>query len=394
MTSRLRTALSRLRTALAESHLLRHLLIAALTMVVVVLVLSTVSDFRRFQLAEMAALAVAAGGLTMLIGVSGQLSLGHGALMAIGAYTTAMLLPDREASTPLVLVILVSIVITTLAGAVVGIAAARLHGPYLAGATLALAVAVPGLALHFSDAFGGEQGMRIVAPDVPTWAADATWFLTATDLTRAGWLAFVCWTVLVVTFLLLANLATNRVGRRWRAVRDDEVAAQLAGIDVGRARIEAFMVSAAAAGAAGSLLGLVVRLAAPGSFTIILSITLVAAVVLGGLGSLTGAVIGAGLLTFLPQVTTQVGRDLGLDDIQAAELAPLVLGIVMVLVVLLAPGGLVGAVRGPLMRRRARRALASRPPTPAAAATPVPPQKTPATSTDHDTPSSKEGAHP
>ena len=370
-----------------------RLLLAALAMVVVVVVLSAVSDFRRFQLAEMAALAVAAGGLTMLIGVSGQLSLGHGALMAIGAYTTALLLPDRDATVPLTFVILASVATTTLAGAVVGVAAARLHGPYLAGATLALAVAVPGLALHFSGTFGGEQGLRIVAPDVPVWAADAMWFVTATDLTRAGWLALVAWTVLILTFLLLANLATSRVGRRWRAVRDDEVAAQLAGIDVGRARIEAFMVSAAAAGAAGSLLGLVVRLAAPGSFTLTLSITLVAAVVLGGLGSLTGAVLGAGLLTFLPQVVTQLGRDAGLDDIQAAELAPLVLGVVMVLVVLLAPGGLVGAVRGPLVRRRARRALAAR--STANTAAPVPPQQTP----DHDTPSPHtsphtEGAHP
>lgn len=352
--------------SLPQSPLWRHLLIAALAMVVVVLVLTAVSDFRRFQLAEMACLAIAAGGLTVLTGLNGQLSLGHGALMAVGTYTTALLLPDRDASTPIVLVLLLSVVAATVVGALVGVAAARLHGPYLAGATLALAVAVPGIALHFRETLGGEQGLRVVAPEVPVWAADATWFLTATDLTSRGWIAFLAWSTLVLTYLVLANLSRSRVGRRWRAVRDDQVAAELAGIVVGRSRISAFMVSAAAAGAAGSMLALVVRLAAPGSFTLAVSLTLIAAVVLGGLGSLTGALLGAALLTFLPQVVTQLGRDAGLDDVQAAELAPLVYGVVMVLVILLAPGGLFGVINGFLTRRRARRALAERADTAAA----------------------------
>lgn len=331
--------------------LARHLLGAALGLVVVVLVLQGVSDFRRFQLAEMAYLGMAVGGLTVLTGLNGQLSLGHGALMAIGAYTTALLLPDREAGTPLLLVVLASVAVTLAVGAVVGIAAARLHGPYLAGATLALAVAVPGIAVYFKETLGGEQGLRIVVPEIPVWAEDAAFFVTGQDLTPSGWVAFLSWCTLIVVFFLLANLSRSRVGRRWRAVRDDEVAAQLAGIDLGRARVSAFMVSAAAAGAAGSMLGLAVRLAAPSSFTLTLSLTLVAAVVLGGLGSLTGALLGAALLTFLPQVVTQLGVDAGLSDIQAAELAPLVYGLVMVLVILLAPGGLVGIVRRAVVGR-------------------------------------------
>lgn len=348
------------RFTLPRSTLVRHLLVAACGMAVVIVVLTAVSDFRRFQLAEMACLAIAAGGLTVLTGLNGQLSLGHGALMAIGTYTTALLLPDRDASMPLALVVLLSVGAATVVGALVGVAAARLHGPYLAGATLALAVAVPGLALHFGETLGGEQGLGVVAPPAPVWAQDATYFLTASDLTPKGWIAFLAWSTLVLSFLLLANLSRSRVGRRWRAVRDDPVAAELAGIRVGRSRVSAFTVSAAAAGAAGSMLALVVRLAAPGSFTLALSLTLIAAVVLGGLGSLTGALLGAALLTFLPQLVTQLGRDAGLDDIRAAELAPLVYGLVMVLVILLAPGGLFGVVRGFATRRRARRALAAR----------------------------------
>ena len=104
--------------------------------------------------------------------------------------------------------------------------------------------------------------------------------------------------------MLLANLSRSRVGRRWRAVRDDEVAAELAGIDLGRARVSAFMVSAAAAGAAGAMMAVTVRLAAPSGFTLTLSLTLLTAVVLGGLGSLTGALLGAALLTFLPAASS------------------------------------------------------------------------------------------
>jgi branched-chain amino acid transport system permease protein len=112
------------------------------------------------------------------------------------------------------------------------------------------------------------------------------------------------------------------------------------------------MVSAAAAGAAGAMLAISVRLAAPGSFTLTLSLTLLAAVVLGGLGSLTGALLGAALLTFLPQVATDLGTDAGLDNIQSAQLAPLIYGVVMVLVILLAPRGLAGSLHNLSQRFR------------------------------------------
>ena len=337
---------------LRGSTLSRHLVVALAALVVVVVVLENVSDYRNTQLAAMAYLGIAAGGLTVLTGTNGQISLGHGALMAIGAYTSALLLPDRDSSVPLSLVILAAIATTLLVGTVVGLAAARLHGPYLAGATLALAVAVPGIALYFKETLGGEQGLRVVMPEIPGWVLDLAFFVTGQDLTRSRFTAYVAWLTLVVVFILLANLGAGRTGRRWRAVRDDEVAAELAGIDLGRARVSAFMVSAAAAGAAGAILAFTVKLAAPSAFTLTLSLTLLAAIVLGGLGSLTGALIGAALLTFLPGVVTDLGSSAGLDDIQAAELAPLVYGLVMVAVILLAPAGIVGSLRGALARRR------------------------------------------
>ncbi|WP_193613558.1 branched-chain amino acid ABC transporter permease [Nocardioides lijunqiniae] len=343
--------MTRLRSWWSEVTLLRHLVLAAAGLLVVVAVLESAGDFRSLQLASMAYLGLAAGGLTILTGLNGQISLGHGALMAIGAYTTALLLPDRESSTPLALVVLAAVGATLAVGVAVGYAAARLHGPYLAGATLALAVAVPGVALFFKGRLGGEQGLRVVLPDIPEWVLDLAFFVTGQELTRSRYVAYVAWLTLVVTFVLLANLSRSRVGRRWRAVRDDAVAAELAGIHLGRARVSAFTVSAAAAGAAGAMMAITVRLAAPSGFTLNLSLTLLTAVVLGGLGSLTGAIIGAALLTFLPQVVTGWGTDAGLSDIRAAELAPLVYGLVMILVILLAPSGIVGTLRRLAVRR-------------------------------------------
>jgi len=341
-----------LASRLSRSTLARHLLVAAVGLVVVVLVLESVDDFRAVQLTEMAYLGIAAGGLTVLTGLNGQISLGHGALMAVGAYTTALLLDEPDAAVPLAVVLLIATAVTVVVGVAIGAAAARLHGPYLAGATLALAVAVPGIALYFGDTLGGEQGLRVILPDIPGWALDGAYFVTGHDLTPSRYTAYIAWLALILTYLLLANLSRSRVGRRWRAVRDDEVAAELAGIRLGRARVSAFVVSAGAAGAAGAVMAIAVQLAAPSGYSLTLSLTLLTAVVLGGLGSLTGALAGAALLTFLPQVVTDVGVNAGLDDIRAAELAPLVYGLVMVLVILLAPAGLVGSIRAGLQRLR------------------------------------------
>lgn len=337
---------------LLDVPLLRHLLYAVVGLLAVTVLLESTGSFRSSQLAQMAYLAIAAGGLTVLTGLNGQLSLGHGAFMAIGAYTTALLLGDPQGpALPLAAVLVASLLVALLVGVVVGIPAARLHGPYIAGATLALAIAVPGVAIYF-DRLGGEDGLRVFAPDAPTWVLDAAFFLTGSELDRTRYLAYLGWICLAITFVLLANLTRSRVGRTWRAVRDDDVAAELAGIHLGRARVIAFVVSTACAGLAGSLMAMVVRLTAPSGFTLTLSLTLISAVVLGGLGSLTGALIGSGLLTFLPQIVTQYGVDAGLSDVRAAELAPIVYGLVMMLVIVLAPAGIVGSVRN-LRRRRA-----------------------------------------
>lgn len=347
------------RSFLPKSTLLRHLVIVLVCAVGAVVLLEITDPFTNSQLAQLSYYAIAAGGLTVLTGLNGQISLGHGALMAVGAYTTALFLQADE-PLPLPLILLVSVVTATVVGALVGVAAARLHGPYLAGATLALAVGLPGLALYFQGTLGGDQGLRVRAPRAPESFESFIDVVSGNSATGTKWLAYVGAICLIITYFLLANLVRSRIGRTWRAVRDQEVAAELAGINLGAWRVLAFVVSAAAAGLAGGVLALVVRLAAPSGFTLVLSLSLLTAIVLGGLGSLLGALLGSALLVFLPPFVTDLGADMGLDNTEAAQLAPFVYGIVLIVAMIFAPAGFVGTVRLRWLTARAKRSAAAR----------------------------------
>jgi branched-chain amino acid transport system permease protein len=214
--------------------------------------------------------------------------------------------------------------------------------------------------LKFEEQLGGEQGLRVRPPRASD-AFESFYESAIGPLPSSKFLALLGWTFALVVLFALSNLITSRVGRDWRAVRDDEVAAELSGIDLGRARVQAFVVSAACAGIAGCMLAAVTRLAAPGSFTIVLSISLLAAIVIGGLGSLVGALIGSAMLVFLPQVVTDFGADRGLNSAQAANLSPLVYGLVLIAVMLLAPFGIVGTIRRKAVERRARKQMSGAP---------------------------------
>jgi branched-chain amino acid transport system permease protein len=341
---------------LPRQTLLRNLLLLVLFAVLSVIILESTDEFTNSQLGQVAYYAIAAGGLTVLTGLNGQISLGHGALMAIGAYTTALLLsPDIDNPLPLGVIFLIATAATAVVGAIVGIAAARLHGPYLAGATLALAVGLPGLALYFKGTLGGEQGLRVRTPPPPDAFDSLISSLSGNNASSTKWLAYIGVTCLLITYFVLANLNRSRVGRTWRAVRDHEVAAELAGINLGAWRVIAFVVSAACAGLAGAVLAAVLRLAAPGAFTLVLSLTLLTAIVIGGLGSLFGALIGAAILVFLPPYITDLGSALNLNNTQAAQLSPFVYGLVLVAAMIFAPAGIVGTVRLQLLKARGRR---------------------------------------
>ena len=313
---------------------LARILGTALAGAVIVAILSIkLNAFRDFQIAEIAVEVTAVAGLTVLTGLSGQISLGNGAFMAIGAYTTALLL--LHLGWPFVAVLLISAAVTAVTGAIVGVAAARLHGPYLAGATLMLGVALPSLANVYPGIFGGDQGLNVVYT-VPGFLG------VNFPLTR--WQAWICSAVALVTLVLLANLGRSRVGRNWRAVRDDEVAAALSGVNVSLARVRAFVVSATCAGAAGSMLAVITGLVAPGAFTITLSIALLTGAVIGGLGSLLGAIWGSLVIILVPTYATDVATSHGLSTAVASNIPIAAYGVVLILVMLIFPQGIQGGV--------------------------------------------------
>lgn len=317
------------------STLARHVLLGLLAVLVVLAFSVLLDPYRNVQLANVAYLVCAAAGLSILTGLSGQISLGQGAFMAVGAYTAALML--LHLSWPLPLLLLGSVLVTALVGGMVGAAAARLRGPYLAGATLAFAVGLPALAnyRHLTSTLGGANGLVVLSPAAPTWLGDVSF---------DRWQLWVTTVSAVITLVLLANLAHSRLGRSWRAVRDDEVAAELAGLPVARLQISAFVVSAACAGLGGALLAFVNGLAAPGAFQLTLSLQLLAAVVLGGLGTIPGAVYGSFLLVFLPAWSAGLADKFELSRDVYANLPLAIYGVVLVLVMLAFPSGVQGGV--------------------------------------------------
>jgi branched-chain amino acid transport system permease protein len=313
----------------------RHTAIAAAAGVVLFFLTEQLSAYDNLQLATMAYYFVAVAGLTVLTGQNGQISLGHGALMAVGAYATVKI--QDAVAWPLAAVLLGASLVAAAAGALAGAAAARLRGPYLAGATLALAVGLPALATRFSGFLGGSNGL-VVAPPVPP-----SWLGATFPLER--WQAWIACLAALVVYVVLANLVRSGYGRAFRAVRDDEIAAQLSGYHVARTQIVAFVVSAACAGLAGGLLVVVTSLAAPGAFPLSLSVTLLTGVVLGGSGSLAGAAWGAAALVLVPTWADDASKALSLSSNVEANLALAIYGVVLIAVMLVAPGGIQAAVR-------------------------------------------------
>jgi branched-chain amino acid transport system permease protein len=314
--------------------LARHLGAAVAAAIVIAVLTIKLGDYRDFQIAQISAYVAVVAGLTLLIGTSGQISIGHGAFMAIGGYATALIFNHLHWN--LILILVAATVAAALTGGIVGVAAARLHGPYLAGATLMLAVALPSLANRYQGVFGGDQGL--------SFFVSTPGFLGNVSLARyQAWLAAIG---ALVTLVLLANLDRSRVGRSWRALRDDEVAAALAGLNVAWLRTLAFVVSSACAGIGGSLLAVVTGTVSPGGYTLALSILLLTAAVLGGLGSLPGAIWGASLVLVLVQTYLQnVAISHGLASSTSASIAVIAYGVVLVLVMLVFPAGIQGGLR-------------------------------------------------
>lgn len=320
----------------AGHSLARHGLAVVLGGLLVYLVTYVTTDYRDTQLAQAGYYVIALAGLTVLTGANGQVSLGHGGLLAVGAFTAA-LLDVHDPKLPILLVLLAAVAVTAVVGGLLGVAAARLSGPYLAGATLAFAVALPGLLDYFPNTFGSDTGLPAQGIVPPAFMGPA--------FSGPHWQAYTFSLAALLVLLLLANLLSSGVGRAWRAVRDDEVAAALAGIDVGRWKVAAFAVSAACAGLAGALLAIWLGTVDAGAFTLTLSLSLLTGAVIGGLGSLIGAVWGGLLLTFLPTWISDATTGLHANANVVNNLPDAVYGVILIAVILLAPGGIQGAAR-------------------------------------------------
>jgi branched-chain amino acid transport system permease protein len=328
-----------------RNQLVRSLLLVVVGALAVALITGVIGEYRDLQVADGAYYFAALAGLTVLIGTSGQISLGHGAFMAVGAYAVALLVGKEH--WPLFPALLAAVVATALAGVAAGAAASRLRGPYLAGATLAFAVGLPALGNRFPEVFGGENGLSINPPTPPG-------FLGA-SFSLERWEAWVaCAGALIVAFCLY-NLLHSSVGRSLRAVRDHEVAASLCGLHVARWQMVAFVVSAACAGLGGAMLAVVLQLAQPGAFPLTLSFYLLAGVVIGGLGSLWGAAWGAALLVLLPGWTNDLAHSFTLSTNVSSNLPAAIYGVLLIALMLLWPSGIQGALRslGRALRKRA-----------------------------------------
>ena len=288
-----------------------------------------ISNYLVFQASMVLSYAIALVGMNILIGYSGQISLGHGAFLAIGAYTSAILMDKMNI--PYWMTIPIAAFICLGVGFLFGLPALRLEGHYLALATFALAVALPQLLKfkHLEFLTGGVQGIVIMKPD-PPWQT-----LFGLKLNSDRWLYFFTLAVTVVMFVIGWNLIRGRVGRALIAIRDQPIAAASMGIDTPLYKSLAFGVSAMFTGVAGALSAILVAFVAPDSFTVFLSITLLVGMVIGGVTSLPGALYGALFIQFVPNIADQISK--------AAPWA--IYGTLLILFMFTMPTGIAGALR-------------------------------------------------
>jgi branched-chain amino acid transport system permease protein len=319
-----------------------------------------ISDFRAQEFSYVGIYFIALLGLNVLTGYTGQISLGHGAFMAIGGYTTAILISDQglklgghtfSSDMRDIWTIPLAGLVAGIVGFLFGFPALRLTGLYLALATFAIAVAMPGLIKYdrFETFTGGGGGINLFESEGrtrPTETTDPITFETISEPIKVlgleiptfnEWLYYLCWTVALVMFAIAWALLRGKTGRSFRAVRDSELAAASSGVNLATYKTLAFGISAFYAGVAGSLLAIATTFVNPDTYPITLSIFLLVGVVVGGLGSLWPLVFGAIFIQFLP---------LWAQEVSKAQGAPAVVyGVILILVMILLPGGAAGLIR-------------------------------------------------
>jgi branched-chain amino acid transport system permease protein len=319
----------------------RRLAVAAAVIAALLLPLF-VGGFVTFQLTLVMVYGLAILGLNLLTGFNGQFSLGHSAFYGLGAYTAAILMDRWEA--PYYATLPAAGGLCFIVGFLFGFPALRLQGIYLALATFALATAMPQI-LKFSPLeplTGGVQGIVIIKPDPP--------FGLPIDADQ--WLYYFTLAVLLLMFAAASNLVRSRTGRAMMAIRDSPIAAAAMGIDTALYKTATFGVSALYTGVAGALGAIAVQFVAPDSFTFLLSISLLVGLVIGGVGSIPGSLVGGVFVMFVPNIAERV----------STGLAGAIYGVIMLLVVFVMPSGAAGFARFALaaLTRTRRRLIRTR----------------------------------
>jgi branched-chain amino acid transport system permease protein len=319
--------------------------------VLIAVVPRLIGDFTAYEFAIVGMYFIALLGLSILTGYSGQISLGHGAFMAIGGYTTAILSVGGIYGHQLrdLWTIPLAGLVAGLAGLLVGVPALRLSGLYLALITFGIAVSFPQLPKKFDHFFGGTTGkvLNLVKPPF------------GLDTTPNDWLYYLTWGIAFVLLVVAWLLLRARPGRALQAIRDSELAAVSSGVNLATYKTLAFGISAFYAGVAGSLYVISRAYINPDVFPIILSIYLVAALAVGGLNSFVGLIAGAALIYVLQNraddVTHWLNHLPGLDlDPKRPGMPSVIFGAVLILVMVALPtgvGGLLRRVFGPLTSR-------------------------------------------
>jgi branched-chain amino acid transport system permease protein len=318
---------------------------------------TVISSFQTSEWSQAIILAIAIMGLNILVGYSGQLSLGHGAFMALGAYTSAIL--AHRYKMDYLVTIPIAGLLTGLVGFLFGVPALRLSPLYLALATFALAVVTPSLIKRPAELTGGVQGISLAPPDPPAFAGDTFAALTGTVMTSDQWIYYVTLAYALLLFWLAWNLVRHRSGRAMRAIRDGEVAAAASGVNIAGYKTLAFGISALYAGVAGSLFGLATSFVSPDTFPVSLSIQLLVGAVVGGLASIAGPLVGGIFAYFLPIESNQwvptqtwIPSQIASTVVKAGPAVSY--GVVLILIMIFAPNGIVGLVTTGYTRLRRR----------------------------------------
>jgi branched-chain amino acid transport system permease protein len=306
----------------------KRLLLFVLFGWLLLLVGDRVGELRQYQGSFVATYTLAIASIILLTGYSGQLSLGHSALMAVGAYAGALSINNAHLHP--VIALIIATFVAGLFGLILGFGVARLSGPYLAGTTLALAVSLPSLANQF-PILGGEQGVAFDVGAPPARFGEA--------FSQYKWFFWISSLAALIMIWLISNLLSSKYGRSFRAMRDNQVAAQLTGINTGRLKVTAFTISAGVAGLAGGLLVMLISGVSPSAFPLSLSFSLLTGAVVTGVYSLKGVMLGGLVLVAIPEIADSVVNRIGGSEGFTATLPGFLVSALLIAAVLFAPNG-------------------------------------------------------